>query len=179
MTQKRQSTNYLKGVLKSPKTTTYVFVGISMVGLVLLAQRVVTNQIKTASLETGYQSLLSSVSDGGIANFQNEKNSLKKLVQQVLKDPKSEEEESFAYGIALFLFPDLLPNSNFEKETALTLWAPLEAKIESKPRSAEARMWFEELKSNIWNYENPKVASVGLSPQAEQTLKIYHQLSSP
>ncbi|MBM4318273.1 MAG: hypothetical protein FJ116_12460 [Deltaproteobacteria bacterium] len=104
---------------------------------------------------------------------------LKNQIIAILNSPKNEDEETKASNIALYLFPEILPNENFEKQAALELWAPLEAEIEQKPRSAKARMLFEELTSNIWNYENPKITNAGLSIYAAETLKLYHAISSP
>lgn len=130
-------------------------------------------------LEQSYSTLRLSVQQGGLIQFQSDKKELKQQILKILQSPQTEEEEINASNIALYLFPELLPDDHLEKRTALDYWAPLEAAIEKKPRTAEARMLFEELKSNIWNYENPKVNNVGLSMHAIETLNIYHELSSP
>jgi hypothetical protein len=125
------------------------------------------------------ESLSNSVSGLGIAQFQRSRDELKTQISKILADPKNEEEQSRASSIALYLFPEILPESNFEKDVALELWAPLEQQIEAKPKSPEARMFFEEMKSTLWNYENPKMTDAGLSVNAMRTLNIYHELSSP
>src|SRR5688572_942598 len=60
-----------------------------------------------------------------------------------------------AMSIALYLFPDILPSDDLERDIALEEWAPLTAAIERSPGTPESRLWFETLRANIWNYESP------------------------
>ncbi|NBX69182.1 MAG: hypothetical protein EBR01_09505 [Proteobacteria bacterium] len=131
------------------------------------------------ALTDSYQMLMRSISSGGHVKFQENKQALKSRIASVLKNPKNEDEENHAVNIALYLFPEILPDTNFEKELAIELWGTFENAIEKRPRTSEARMKFEEMKSNIWNYENPRLTNVGLSFHAEETLKLYHELSLP
>jgi len=107
-----------------------------------------------------------------------EKEALKAQVQRKLKSPASEEEAQAASNVALYLFPDALPDSNFEKGVALEDWAPLQAEIEKAPGSAQARLKYEEMRANIWNYENPKQDHATISPYAEETLKLFSGLTA-
>jgi len=179
VTQKNKSRFTFISFSISPDSTTHLFVTLIGITLAIFIFSKVNNNKREIALSNSYSTLLKSVSQGGYSQFQADKNDLKQQVITVLNQPKNEEEEAFAAGIALYLFPEVLPDSNFEKETAMEFWAPLEKEIEQRPRTPEARMKFEEMKSNIWSYENPKITSAGLSLQAEETLKIYHELSSP
>ena len=114
----------------------------------------------------------------GIGRFLEEKKQLRNRVAKVLEDKPGTEQGDVATNIATFLFPDLLPNSNFEKETANTLWAPFENAIEKEPRTPQSRRHFEEMRANIWNYENPNRIFPTLSPYAKQVIRIYDELSS-
>lgn len=163
----------------SPWKTISVFLTFSFLFLFYLAFTDFKSPFKDSSLEENYSSLRLSITQGGLAQFQKDKMQLKNQIIAILNSPKNEDEETKASNIALYLFPEILPNENFEKQAALELWAPLEAEIEQKPRSAKARMLFEELTSNIWNYENPKITNAGLSIYAAETLKLYHAISSP
>lgn len=174
-----QNQNKTHSFLASPWTTISLFLVliVSSLGYLYLSNR--ASRFRGEPLEESYLTLKLSVKKGGLSQFQKDKDELKEHLQSVLKSPKNEEEEINALNIALYLFPEILPDSNLEKQFAMDSWAPLEAAIEKKPRTAEARMLFEELTSNIWNYENPKLKNVGLSLYASETLSIYHELSSP
>jgi hypothetical protein len=163
----------------SPWKTIFLFLIFSLSTLIYLAFSTANSPFNHNSVEQNYSSLRLSVQQGGMAQFHKDKKELKNQIISILNSPKNEDEEAKASSIALYLFPDILPDENFEKQAALEMWAPLEAEIEKKPRSAEARMFFEELTSNIWNYENPKVSNAGLSIYAAETLKLYHAISSP
>lgn len=130
-------------------------------------------------LANSYLTLLNSVTTGGIAKYRENKSALRQHISLILANPSSDNEESEASNIALYLFPDLLPESNFEKTQAFELWAKLQEEIEKNPRTPKARMFFEEMKSNIWNYENPRMTNAGLSEDAQETIKLFHELSSP
>lgn len=177
-------TTFLIGLLfkrffYNPQNTIFIFLALlgSFFSFLLISQK--TSTFSSGELTDSYQTLLSSVNRGGYSQFISDKNELRKQIEKTLSGPENEEQEISASNIALYLFPDLLPESNFEKNTALGLWAPLQAEIERRPKTPEARMLYEKMKSNIWNYENPKVTSAGLSKEASDTLQIYHELSSP
>lgn len=174
---------FLKGVtqrnLTSPWATISVFLAVIVLSFSCLYLNKKTFNFRNSNIEESYATLKYSVKQGGFSQFQRDKNELKQHLLNILTAPKNDEEEIKASNIALYLFPDILPDTNLEKQAALEYWAPIEAAIERKPRSAESRMLFEELKSNIWNYENPKVTNLGLSVHAQETLNIYFELSSP
>ena len=164
---------------KSPwvNISAFLLVTTTVLGALYYSKR--PTQFRGMAIGESYTTLKLSVKQGGLVQFQKDKGDLRSHIESILQNPKNEEEETDATNVALYLFPDLLPDSHFEKQIALELWAPLESAIEKKPRSSEARVYFEELKSHIWNYENPKLSSVGLSTHALETLSIYHELSSP
>lgn len=170
-----------RATLSSPHKTIALFIFLSGVALSMLF--FFTNSSFTKndsdSDSISYSTLLTSLSTGGFSKFYLDKKILRAKIATMLSAPQNETEENYATNIALYLFPDLLPDSNFEKIVAVEQWAPLESAIEKKPRSQEARLLFDEMKSNIWNYENPKMDRSGLSLYATETLKIYHELSAP
>lgn len=168
-----------KSFFRSPNGVIASFLIICLIVFFSFVQIPNSNIFLGRPLTECYQALLQSVAAGGYSKYNKDKLELKKHISSVLAHPANEEEENNASNIALYLFPELLPDSNFEKSQALELWASLETEIEKHPRTPEARMVFEEMKSNIWNYENPKLNNVGLSTHAQETLKIYHELSSP
>lgn len=115
----------------------------------------------------------------GIKRFLEEKESLKSKVSENIANPKSSQAKKLAESIAVYLFPEILPDTHFEKEAAMTLWMPLFKKIEKKPGTPEARHLYEEAKAEIMNYENPSKQDPNLSDPAKETLKIYRELSAP
>lgn len=115
----------------------------------------------------------------GILKFQEEKGKLKTQVTETLKNSTNEEEQQFATNVAVYLFPEVLPDTNFEKTVALEQWGAFTEAIEKKPRTPESRVWFEEVRANIWNYESPDRHNPKLSPFAKETLRIYDEISSP
>lgn len=137
------------------------------------------NEISLKLKPENYFTLYEAFKAEGFQGFLERKKVLKAQVNETLKQPASEEEEETASNIALYLFPEVLPDSNFEKSVAMEEWAPLQAAIEKAPRTSEARLWFEEMRANIWNYENPKLQNSTISPYAKEALKIYNELSAP
>lgn len=126
-----------------------------------------------------FQSLHAIYLEEGMNRFQEEKQRLKAQITKALNDPQSEEEQNYATNVAVYLFPDVLPNASFEKSVAQEQWGTFQEAIEKKPRSPESRIWFDELRANIWNYESPDRQNPKLSPYAKETLKIYDGMSSP
>ncbi len=115
----------------------------------------------------------------GIERFQEEKLNLKLTLAETIKNPENADVKRIAEAISVYLFPEILPDTHFEKEAAMTLWIPLFKQIEKKPGTAEARNLYEEAKAEIWNYENPDRKNAKLSETARETLKIYRELSAP
>lgn len=112
----------------------------------------------------------------GILTFQEAKARLKLQVADALK---ANPDDDVAEGIAVYLFPDLLPEENFEKDVAIEGWARQEATIEGYPRSNQSRSGYQELQSNIWQYETADAGNPALSQVAASVLRIYQGLSAP
>jgi hypothetical protein len=137
---------------------------------------------KTIQIDTNFRSFFSLhqvFRQEGLQRFLEEKKILKDRVSKTLLDASSEEEEGIAANVAVYLFPEALPDSNFEKQVALEQWAPFQAAIEGSPHSVESRLWFEEMRANIWNYENASAQLPKLSQFAREVLRIYNELSTP
>lgn len=157
-------------------STFALVVFISLSSLVYFSSR---NEIQIKFAPQTFFKLFTIFQQEGYQRFTEEKRTLKAQVERTLKSPPSEEEEQLASNIALYLFPDALPDTNFEKQVAMEQWAPLEAAIEKAPRTKESRLWFDEMRANIWNYENPKLGYSTISPYAKEVLRIYNELSAP
>lgn len=108
----------------------------------------------------------------GIEEFRKEKSRLKSQVSVAMA-----KDASRAEPIAVYLFPELLPNEHFEKSVALEGWIPLQAQIEASPGTAESRASFEEMRAQIWIYENPDSKAPTLSQTAEEVVRLYDDLS--
>ena len=114
----------------------------------------------------------------GMDTYLEHKRALRESIRRALKGNPSKY-EPHAENIAVFLFPDLLPNDDLEKQEATEGWADLEEKIEAAPNTPEARANLDEMKSNIWNYENADRVAPHLSEEAAQVIRIYQAISSP
>jgi len=116
----------------------------------------------------------------GIEGYLEEKRALRTRIENTIK---SEDEDSDvavrATRIATYLFPEVLPDTNFEKPIARDAWQPLEKQIEQEPRSVASRQSFEELRATIWNYESPDRKSPEISEDASQVIRVYDTLSAP
>lgn len=125
-----------------------------------------------------FNSLASIYELGGIKQFQIKKSKLRRDVSRTLRANKAKRAQLIATNISLYLFPDLLPDENFEKQVALEQWLPLQQVIEKHPGAHQSRLKFEEMKSNIWNYENPDKAAPKISNTASTILHIYDVMST-
>jgi hypothetical protein len=112
----------------------------------------------------------------GLEGYLKSKKSLKRRVSRQLENSKDPRVQLAATNIAVYLFPDLLPNDSFEKQLAEESFVPLQSEIEKSPGTSEAEALYEELRARVWNYENPKNSEQGLSEYANQMLKIYGAL---
>jgi len=126
-----------------------------------------------------FSSLTDVLEKEGTQTFHSKKIALKEDVARVLQSKGDSLAKQRASHIAVYLFPDLLPPDDFEKEIAQEEWAPLLAAIEKNPHTEQSRQLFEELSATIWNYENPERKFPKLSPYATEVLRIYETLSSP
>lgn len=114
---------------------------------------------------------------GGMEQFHKKKNGLRQEVGKALESSDDTPERDRAQNIALYLFPDLLAKDDFERDVAMEQWYPQQKTIEEHPQSPESRRSFEELKNNVWNYENPDRQIPTISDYAESVIRIYDTLS--
>jgi hypothetical protein len=128
-------------------------------------------------LENAFNALPSIYQREGILVFLEAKARLKLKVTDALQ-VKDDRVAELAGNIAVYLFPDLLAEGDFERGPALETWQPLERAIESTPHASTSRARFISLQAEIWNYESADRAAPTLSPVASQVLRIYDALSS-
>jgi hypothetical protein len=105
------------------------------------------------------------------------KRELRAEVANALGDAPGTPHKKVALSIAVYLFPELLPVEDFERDQAQEYWVPLERAIERDPRTDTSRQWFEELRANLFNYEGVGRGTKALSAYAETTLHLYEALS--
>lgn len=156
--------------------TTLLFVVAALTALVFLADRQ-TLHLTSGSLKS-FSGLHRAYEKKGLAHYLREKENLRHEVASILQKNSKSLEAIEASNIAVFLFPDLLPDSNFEKMDALELWYPHQMAIERAPHTLDSRQKFEDLRANIYNYENPDRDEPQLSDQARQVIRIYDTLSA-
>jgi len=126
-----------------------------------------------------YLKLHKVIDERGIKEYFSEKKNLKRHIAHALRENRTTIAYISAHNVAVYLFPELLSVDNFERDVALTEWIPFQRKIEAQPRTHGSRLHFEEMRANIWNYENPDRQSPNLSAYARQAIRIYDSLSSP
>ena len=133
-TEKSRTQNNLipRPTLSSPQKTIVLFIFLSGLGLTMLFFFTNSSLNKIDSDSISQSTLLTSLSTGGYSQFHSDKKLLRSKIATILSSPQNEKEETYATNIALYLFPDLLPDSNFEKIVAVEQWAPLESAIENK-----------------------------------------------
>ncbi len=136
-----------------------------------------SDRSQSAPALAAFSSLHEEFKMGGMAQFEEKKLELRSEVASLLKSRDDSKEKDRAENIALYLFPDLLQRDDFERDVAMDQWLPLEKSIEKNPKSERSRQEFEELKNNVWNYENPDRQSPVVSDYAEQIIRIYDVLS--
>jgi len=107
----------------------------------------------------------------GSARFLEEKDNLRERVSGALSGERASAHA--ARQIALYLFPDLLEEGDFEAEAAIEIWAPLIRAIERAPRTSESRVTYERLRAEIWNFESPRRDDPQLTRWAEEVLRLY------
>jgi len=113
----------------------------------------------------------------GLKGFLDAKKRLRRQVSYQLDNDENPKAQLAALNIAVYFFPDLLPDNHLEKPFAEDNLVPLQIKIEESPGTSQARYYFQELRSLVWNYENPENNEQGLSEHAEKMLQVYGSLS--
>jgi len=126
----------------------------------------------TAKIDLSVQPLEGSFRAEGLSGYQKQKALLKAEVREAIQkgNPRAE-------NFAVYMFPELLPPSNFERSVAEEQWIPLQQKIEANPGTDESRKNFEEMRAQIWIYENPDQKHPALSDTADEIVRLYSMLS--
>lgn len=143
-----------------------------LIFFIISASRVSTEKYSDSisRLEHGYQR-------EGIDGFQKEKSRIRSEVARQLSSDRAL--VSPAHNLAVYLFPELLRDDDFEKDIAEREWAPFQRSIEADPNSSQATHSFDELKANVFNYEVADKRRGELSPVANGMIRIYDALSRP
>ena len=119
-TEKSRTQNNLipRPTLSSPQKTIVLFIFLSGLGLTMLFffTNSSLNKIDSDSDSISYSTLLTSLSTGGYSQFHSDKKLLRSKIATILSSPQNEKEETYATNIALYLFPDLLPDSNLDRD---------------------------------------------------------------
>lgn len=157
----------------------FAFLALGAAFLALIAYFAPGNRWRWSGLETQFLTLKETYERHGLPTYQQKKATLKTTVQEVLKDGADPAQVALATNIAVFLFPGVLPETDFEKDVAQELWGDSMKKIEEHPRSPEARVLFEELRADIWNYELADREDPKLSAPAREVIQLYDTLSAP
>lgn len=125
-------------------------------------------QVSSASIK----GLTTKFTKEGIEGFSQHKALLKNDVRKALAGGNES-----ANSLAVYLFPDLLDDRDFERTAAMGSWAPLQSLIEANPNSPLGRTHFEEMRGEIWVYENPDHRQPELSETASEVVNLYDAIS--
>jgi hypothetical protein len=121
-------------------------------------------------------SLKTAFEQNGIEGYLVAKARLRDKVRESLQQTASAQAGE-ASQVAVYLFADLLPDSDFEKSESLTLFNPMMEAIETRPRTADAARAFDALNAEIWNYENVSREEPQITPVAEDVLRLFSEMS--
>jgi len=163
---------------KNPHLLMTVFMGNVIAIISLLIYSALNRQTTFESTLNHFTTLHEVFKKDGIDEFLSAKKGLKRGIARALRKKTTSHAYISAQNVAVFLFPELLSNDNFEKDVALTAWTPIQKKIENAPETHASRLAFEEMRAYIWNYESPDRSSPTISPHARQVIRIYDALSS-
>jgi len=169
-----------EGRRKRPLGPWLVVMSLLVAGLTawMLSRPATKSTIAESALRKSLTDLGAIYHSEGMLTFLEAKARLKLQVADALQDSDSAVAD-LADNMAVFLFPDLLPDEDFEKSVALDEWQRAEAFIEGSPRSKQARARYQDLQAEIWQYESPDAKDPALSPVASEVLKLYQALSAP
>lgn len=156
----------------------YAVTGTSVVVMAILAALSVRIAPELKTLESDLLALTSAYRQGGVSEFLRRKSELRRNVERTIRHSDSPRARVLAMSVATYLFPDVLPEGNFERDVGIEEWAPLAAAIEREPGTLRSRLTFERLRAMIWNYENPNRSAPALSSPAKEMISIYDSLST-
>ncbi len=142
------------------------------IGIIWYYQKV-SPPIENRSSLSSFWNLKTVLWQNGKKAYFAEKSSLKKAVKYSLENKKIE-----ARNVALYLFPELLDDDDFEKFEAENLWLEHQKFIEKNPHTKLSRKKFKEMEANIWNFENPSKDEPQLSEFANEVVRIFNILSN-
>jgi hypothetical protein len=157
----------------------FAFLALAGAVLGLILYFAPNNRWRLEPIETTFVHLDEVYKEHGLQKFLEQKSILKQSVQTILKEGSDQAQKDLASNIAVFLFPDVLPEEDFEKPLAEELWAETISEIEKHPGTAESRILFEDMRANIWNYEMVDKEDPKLSAPARQVIQIYDTMSAP
>ena len=132
---------------------------------------------ESQTILASFSSLEETFRTKGIKVYIESKGELRVDIGRALNTEKDTRERDRAENIALYLFPDLLPENDYERDVAFEHWYPHQRYIEKNPGTVGSRKQFEELKNNVWNYENPDRQAPDISEYADKVIRIYDEIS--
>jgi len=125
---------------------------------------------------TPLSSLYSAIESQNKASFYEMKSKLRDEVSSILSRNSSDPQYDSAESIAIYMFPELLPESSYEKELAMELFSPLLKELESSKNQSSLEQVYATLESRIYGFESATRQMDGVSETAHYVLKIYKAL---
>lgn len=161
---------------RRPNPIPGIFTAFGIVATILLGAEAIETRM-TTRLWTQANQFPSSAA-GSLESFQAEKHRFHVKVAQAIRSPFPEVRAA-AESLAVYFFPELLDDENFEKAEALMGWSDLALRIEATAHSAEALRFFRQMEAMVSVYEHG-ASGVGVSSaEMELFLRTYERLSAP
>jgi hypothetical protein len=113
----------------------------------------------------------------GPLEFFKQKGLLKIQLQNILENIPEEKSEGI-YSMVLYLYPELLSDNDLEKTAAITLFKDVQTDIETEVSRMKKYKRMNDLRANIWNYENPSRENAKITQTAQNVLDLYEVLAS-
>ena len=114
----------------------------------------------------------------GFQKFLEAKETLKHDISHVIDTSDDEAAQNDATNVAVYLFPE-----SWQRMTSKGRWLLTAGPRRSRDREITSDTTepcpIEELRANIWNYENPEHSHPNLSATAKEVIRIYEELSAP
>lgn len=144
-------------------------------GLNLSSSRFWDAQITTSQMN--FLKLKETLIEKGPLEFFRQKGQLKIQLQKILENVPEEKAESIN-SIVLYLYPELMSDNDLEKTVAISLFKNVQTDIETEVSRVQKYKRMNDLRANIWNYENPSREEPKITQTAQNVIDLYEVLAS-
>lgn len=184
-TSVRNKSNHLKLVVGSspsknrgPMAWSMLLIAAGVMGYAWMVGQTYFSTPVNWSASNAVSSLLPAFQKDGIEGYLVAKARLREQVRAGLQTSETSPQREEAEKIAVYLFPELLPEADFEKVEAIEAFNPEIETIETRPRTEHAEEAYARLRAEIWNFENASREEPELSEVGTQVLQLFAALAA-